>query len=178
MLFKQLIKQCDQEFVENDFLGLGHGKKWFFDSSFQKEIERYLIGYGTRFPLEHTKLFKQLLEDEVQVGRSVLLISGGEINISAIESYLSDYGHVVVTAKDGIDGISLLKKSSPPPDFVFVSLSLLTISGIDFKRWLKRESPYPEIPCFIYSSKANLIRLIEKNLTSTYSNNSLLDYPL
>lgn len=82
--------------------------------------------------------------------RSILLIEDNEEIHAFIRDLLTKNNYIVTSARDGVKGLDLFRKS--PPDLAILDLGLPGISGETVCAEIKKD--YPDIPVIILSAKS------------------------
>ncbi|MCU0498177.1 MAG: response regulator [Anaerolineae bacterium] len=61
-------------------------------------------------------------------------------------------GHTVITGKSGREGVALLEAhKDSPPQIIITDGSMPVMDGWAFLDWLRRNSPWTQLPCIIIS---------------------------
>jgi DNA-binding NtrC family response regulator len=75
--------------------------------------------------------------------RKVLVIDDEKATLTMFGLFLKAYGYAVLTAEDGVQGLSLLKAEAPP--IVFTDLKMPGMDGFEVLRQIKRHRPATEV---------------------------------
>src|SRR5688572_1083032 len=92
-------------------------------------------------------------EVEISTGRednSVLIVNDEPDQLRLMRSLLNKAGYVVLTADDGVDGLTLAKRQRP--DLVISDVTMPRMGGIDFCRHLRSDSDLKSVPILLVSA--------------------------
>ena len=85
--------------------------------------------------------------------KKALVVDDQAINRTFIKLYLTTSGYDVLTAEDGIQGLSACQ--SQRFDLVFTDIEMPNMNGIEFLRSAKKLSGYDKIPFVVLSTLDN-----------------------
>ena len=83
--------------------------------------------------------------------KKVLVVDDDPVVVRLVKEFLKAQGHVVETAKDGIDAMILVKKEIP--DLIVLDIMMPELNGYDVLRTLKFTDEYKEIPVLLLTSR-------------------------
>ena len=83
--------------------------------------------------------------------KKVLVVDDDPVVVRLVKEFLKAQGHVVETAKDGIDAMILVKKEIP--DLIVLDIMMPELNGYDVLRTLKFTDEYNEIPVLLLTSR-------------------------
>lgn len=81
----------------------------------------------------------------------ILVVDDSPTILEVITAILTQEGHEVVTAMDGLEGLN--KARSEKPDLIILDVMLPRMQGYQVCRLLKFDENYKEIPILMYTSK-------------------------
>jgi PAS domain S-box-containing protein len=90
---------------------------------------------------------------EISTGRednSVLIVNDEPDQLRLMRSLLNKAGYVVLTADDGVEGLTLAKRERP--DLVISDVTMPRMGGIDFCRHLRADSELKSVPILLVSA--------------------------
>jgi len=85
-----------------------------------------------------------------RIGLRILAIDDEEAVLSLLKFKLSQFGHEVITANNGIDGIRKARKLEP--DIILLDLVMPGMSGFRVCELLKSYNKTKDIPIFIFTA--------------------------
>lgn len=94
---------------------------------------------------------KTVLEDTNTRTIRVLVVDDSLSVRNALSELLTDMGFDVITAIDGMDAVDQVQEHSP--DLVLVDMEMPRMNGLDFTRWVRRESAEPDLPVVMITSR-------------------------
>jgi DNA-binding response OmpR family regulator len=83
--------------------------------------------------------------------KKVLVVDDDPVVVRLVKEFLKAQGHVVETAKDGIDAMILVKKELP--DLIVLDIMMPELNGYDVLRTLKFTDEYKEIPVLLLTAR-------------------------
>src|SRR6185436_1725142 len=93
------------------------------------------------------------------MGKKVLLIDDDETFIKTVHSALSALGYEVVEAKDGKEGLGIVKEVNP--DLILLDLMMPNLGGMDFLREMQKDEQTKKIPVLISSNFTSISHVNE-----------------
>lgn len=90
---------------------------------------------------------------EISTGRednSVLIVNDEPDQLRLMRSLLNKAGYVVLTADDGVEGLTLAKRQRP--DLVISDVSMPRMDGLDFCRQLRADTELKTVPILLVSA--------------------------
>ena len=90
---------------------------------------------------------------EISTGRednSVLIVNDEPDQLRLMRSLLSKAGYIVLTADDGVEGLTLAKRQRP--DLVISDVTMPRMDGLDFCRHLRADTELKSIPILLVSA--------------------------
>jgi len=101
----------------------------------------------------------------------ILFIEDDQIETMKMERAVSKLPttHDIVTAKNGEEGLEVLKTAGKLPDIILLDLNMPRMSGIEFLTILKNDDTLKYLPTIILTTSQNRADLLEchNNLFST-----------
>ena len=92
-------------------------------------------------------------EVEISTGRednSVLIVNDEPDQLLLMRSLLNKAGYTVLTAEDGVEGLTLAKRERP--DLVISDVTMPRMGGLDFCRHLRADSELKSVPILLVSA--------------------------
>ena len=85
---------------------------------------------------------------------TILIVDDSEVVIKLVQFQLTDAGHKVITARDGLSGLKLAKKTSP--DLIILDVQMPEMDGYEVCRQLRKYQTTRRIPIIMLTSLSNL----------------------
>src|SRR5258708_13705557 len=85
------------------------------------------------------------------MAHKVLVIDDEPVLVETIAYNLEQAGYQVVTAADGVSGLTALSREMP--DLIILDLMLPEMNGLDFCRRVRREKNTPTIPIIMLTAR-------------------------
>jgi two-component system, cell cycle response regulator DivK len=82
----------------------------------------------------------------------ILLVEDNDDNMSVYRAILEYVGHVVLEARDGLEGLSEARQNHP--DLILMDISIPKIDGFEVTRILKTDPDTSDIPIFALTAHA------------------------
>jgi CheY-like chemotaxis protein len=105
--------------------------------------------------------------------KKILVVDDNDTNLYLIRFILEKYGHEVIEAKDGLEGVKLALEEKP--DLVIMDIQLPGISGHEATRRIRGEESEEELPIIALTSFG---MPIDKELAIDAGCNSYLTKPI
>lgn len=108
--------------------------------------------------------------------KNILVIDDDPAICQSLKDVLEINGYNVTTARDGQEGVDLLKKSSVMPCLILLDLMMPGMNGWGFLDFQRNDPRFTTVPVIVCSAYENSARSISKNpiLTKPVKLNSLL----
>ncbi|WP_317932331.1 response regulator [Halioxenophilus sp. WMMB6] len=85
-------------------------------------------------------------------GASHILVVDDSLSVrNSLSELITDMGFLVSTASDGVEAVAAVQHHNP--DLVLVDMEMPRMNGLDFTRWLRSESPCPNLPVVMLTSR-------------------------
>ncbi|MGK0290953.1 MAG: DNA-binding response OmpR family regulator [bacterium] len=94
---------------------------------------------------------------------TILAIDDDENNLELISEFLSIEGYKIITAKDGIEAIELLREKNHELNIQTIILDWMMprMDGIEVLEWLKKQEALKKIPVIMQTAKASVENVVE-----------------
>jgi DNA-binding response OmpR family regulator len=83
---------------------------------------------------------------------TVLIVDDDAAMCLLIERMLEEDEYVVLTARDGVEAQSMLRSSKENVSSILLDWQMPRMDGIEFLKWVKKESAYEQIPVIMETS--------------------------
>ena len=81
----------------------------------------------------------------------VLVIEDNEVNLELVRYLLLAYGHQVLTARDGVEGLEVLARERP--DVVLCDIEMPRMDGFDLARNVRADTRLADLPIVMITSR-------------------------
>jgi len=133
-------------------------------------------------PIEWNDLYQLLLHYDLQPNGNVLVVDDDTPTRELLDKMISREGLSVVTAKNGKDALSKVKKHNF--DLIILDLVMPEMDGFEFLKRIKKFKKYSQIPIIVVTSKdlskedydllkGDVIRIVQKG---SYKSDEILNY--
>jgi two-component system alkaline phosphatase synthesis response regulator PhoP len=91
--------------------------------------------------------------------KKILLMEDEEIMINLLKKKLSKEGYEVLVAKDGDEGLKMLKEMKPKPDLILLDIIMPKLGGFEVMEEMKKDKELQDIPVIIISNSGQPVEL-------------------
>ena len=95
------------------------------------------------------------------MGKKILLIEDEEIIIDLLQRKLKQEGYEVMVARDGEEGLKILREMSPKPDLILLDIIMPKMGGFDVMIEMQKDKILREIPVIVISNSGQPVELDE-----------------
>jgi CheY-like chemotaxis protein len=93
------------------------------------------------------------------MAKKIVLIEDEEILIDLLSRKLKNEGYEVEIARNGEEGLNLLKKMSPKPDLVLLDIIMPKKSGFEVMEEMVKDETLKNIPVIVISNSGQPVEL-------------------
>jgi CheY-like chemotaxis protein len=93
------------------------------------------------------------------MAKKIVLIEDEEILIDLLSRKLKNEGYEVEIARNGEEGLNLLKKMSPKPDLVLLDIIMPKKSGFEVMEEMVKDETLKNIPIIVISNSGQPVEL-------------------
>jgi len=99
------------------------------------------------------------------MAKKILLIEDEEIMVDLLKKKLSNEGYEVLVAKDGEEGLKVLKQIESKPDLILLDIIMPKLGGFEVMEEMRKDIKLKDIPVMIISNSGQPVELEKaKNL--------------
>jgi CheY-like chemotaxis protein len=91
--------------------------------------------------------------------KKILLMEDEEIMINLLKKKLVKEGYEVLVAKDGDEGLKMLKEMKPKPDLILLDIIMPKLGGFEVMEEMKKDKELQDIPVIIISNSGQPVEL-------------------
>ncbi len=93
------------------------------------------------------------------MAKKILLIEDEDLMVELLEKKLTREGYEVLVARDGEEGLKLLKETSPKPDLVLLDIVMPKMGGFEVMEEMAKDEELKKIPVIVISNSGQPVEL-------------------
>lgn len=94
-----------------------------------------------------------------QLEKTVLVIDDDTAIRNMLRMVLEHSGYHVVIARDGEDGLDILRAMARTPDLILLDLNMPIMTGWEFRRAQKRDNRIAHVPVVVFSADRSITEM-------------------
>jgi CheY-like chemotaxis protein len=93
------------------------------------------------------------------MSKKILIVEDEELMIDLLQRKLAKEGYEVSVARNGEEGLKLMKEMEPKPDLILLDIVMPKMGGFEVMEEMKKDSELEKIPVIVISNSGQPVEL-------------------